>query len=46
MDWQALWLTARLATIVSGILLVVSVPLAHWMVFSRRRWTFLIESIV
>jgi len=46
MDWQALWLTARLATIVSGILLVVSVPLAHWIVFSRRRWTFLIESIV
>jgi len=46
MDWQALWLTARLATIVSGILLVISVPLAHWMVFSRRRWTFLIESVV
>ena len=46
MDWEALWLTARLATIVSGILLVVSVPLAHWIVFSRRRWTFLVESIV
>ena len=46
MDWQALWLTARLATIVSAILLVVSVPLAHWIVFSRRRWTFLVESIV
>jgi len=46
MDWQALRLTASLATIVSGILLVVSVPLAHWIVFSRRRWTFLIESIV
>jgi molybdate transport system permease protein len=46
MDWQALWLTARLAAIVSGILLVVSLPLAHWIVFSRRRWTFLIESIV
>ena len=46
MDWQALWLTARLAGIVSGILLVVGVPLAHWIVFSRRRWTFLVESVV
>jgi len=46
MDWQALWLTARLAAIVSGILLVIGVPLAHWMVFSRRRWTFLVESVV
>jgi len=46
MDWQALWLTARLAAIVSGILLVIGVPLAHWIVFSRRRWTFLIESVV
>jgi molybdate transport system permease protein len=46
MDWQALWLTARLAAIVSGILLVIGVPLAHWMVFARRRWTFLVESVV
>jgi molybdate transport system permease protein len=46
MDWQAIWLTARLAAIVSGILLVISLPLAHWIVFSRRRWTFLVESIV
>lgn len=46
MDWQAIWLTARLAAIVSTILLVISLPLAHWIVFSRRRWTFLIESIV
>jgi molybdate transport system permease protein len=46
MDCEALWLTARLAAIVSAILLVVSVPLAHWMVFARRRWTFLIEAVV
>ena len=46
MDWQAIWLTATLAAIVSGILLVVSLPLAHWLTFSRRRWTFLIESVV
>lgn len=46
MDWQALWLTARLAALVSAILLVISLPLAHWLTFSRRRWTFLIESVV
>ena len=46
MDWQAIWLTVRLAAIVSAILLVVSLPLAHWLTFSRRRWTFLIESLV
>jgi len=46
MDWEALWLTARLATLVAAILLLVSLPLAHWITFSRRRWTFLVESIV
>jgi molybdate transport system permease protein len=46
MDWQAIALTARLAAIVSAILLVISLPLAHWMTFSRRRWTFLVESVV
>jgi molybdate transport system permease protein len=46
MDWQAIWLTVRLAALVSAILLVISLPLAHWLAFSRRRWTFLVESIV
>jgi molybdate transport system permease protein len=46
MDWQALWLTARLAAIVSALLLLAGVPLAYWMVFSRRRWTFLVEAVV
>jgi molybdate transport system permease protein len=46
MDWQAIALTARLAALVAVILLVISLPLAHWLTFSRRRWTFLVESIV
>lgn len=46
MDWEALWLTARLAAIVAAILLVVSLPLAHWIVFARKRWTFLVEAVV
>lgn len=46
MDWQAIWLTVKLAAIVSAILLVISLPLAHWLAFSRRRWTFVVESVV
>jgi len=46
MDWQAIRLTAELAAIVSAILLIVSLPLAHWLTTSRRRWTLLVESIV
>jgi len=46
MDWQAIWLTVKLAALVSAILLAISLPLAHWLIFSRRRWTFVIESVV
>jgi molybdate transport system permease protein len=46
MDWQAVWVSARLATVVSAILLVVSLPLAHWLTFSHRRWTFLVDALV
>jgi molybdate transport system permease protein len=43
---QALTLTLRLAIMVSAILLVIGVPLAYWLAFSRRRWKFLVEAIV
>ena len=46
MDWSALWLSVRLAGLVAAILLVISLPLAHWLTFSPRRWKFLIESLV
>jgi len=46
MDWQAIWLSVRLAAIVSAILLIVSLPLAYWLTFSRNRWTFLVEAVV
>ena len=46
MECQALGLSVRLAAIVSALLLVIGLPLAYWLTFSRRRWTFLIESIV
>lgn len=45
-DRQALWLTLQLAVIVSAILLVIGLPIAYWIAFSRRRWKFLIEAVV
>jgi molybdate transport system permease protein len=46
MDWQAIWLTIRLAILTTAILLVIAIPLAAWLAQSRRRWTAVIEAIV
>jgi molybdate transport system permease protein len=45
-DWQAFWLTLRLALIVSALLFAIGLPIASWLAFSRWRWKFLIEAIV
>jgi len=46
MDYQAIWLSVRLAASTTAILLTVGVPLAYWISFSRRRWKFLVEAVV
>ena len=46
MDWTALWLSVRLASATTLVLLVVGVPIAYWIVFSPWRWKFLVEAIV
>jgi len=46
MDWQALWLTIRLAALVAAILVVLGLPIAYWITYSRWRWKFLAEAIV
>ena len=46
MDWQAFWLTFRLALIVTAVLLALGLPLAYWIAFSRWRWKFLFEAVV
>ncbi len=46
MDWQAFWLTVRLASVVSGLLLVIGIPVSYWLTYSRWRWKFLVEAIV
>lgn len=45
-DWQAFWLTLQLAVVVSAALLVIGLPIAYWITFSRWRWKFLIEAVV
>ncbi|HWR17656.1 MAG TPA: molybdate ABC transporter permease subunit [Terriglobales bacterium] len=46
MDWQAMWLTLKLALIVAAALTVIGLPLAYWLTYSRWRWKFLLEAIV
>jgi len=45
MDWQALWLTVRLATITTVVLLAISVPLAALLTLGRSRWLALLEAL-
>ena len=45
-DWQAIWLSAKLAVCVSAILLLIGIPIAYWVAYSRARWKFLVESVV
>ena len=46
MNWTAIWVTAKLATLTSMALLVIGLPIAYWLTFSKWRWKFLVESIV
>jgi molybdate transport system permease protein len=45
-DWQTFWLTLELALLVSALLLIIGLPIAYWIAFSRRRWKFLVEALV
>jgi molybdate transport system permease protein len=46
MDWQTFWLTIRLAVLVAGVLLLLGLPIAYWIAYSRWRWKFLAEAVV
>ena len=45
MDWQALALSLRLATITTAILMAVAIPLAALLVLGRGRWLAAIEAL-
>jgi len=46
MNWIAIGLTIKLATLTALALLMIGLPLAYWVSFSRWRWKFLVESVV
>jgi molybdate transport system permease protein len=46
MNWQAFALTLELAVIVAVVLLVLGLPVAYWITYSRWRWKFLVEAVV
>lgn len=45
-DLQAIWLTVRLATIVTMILLLVGTPIAWWLARTKARWKGLVVAVV
>jgi len=46
MNWEAFWLTVRLAAIVSVLLIAIGMPIAYWIAYSRWRWKFMVEAVV
>ncbi len=46
MNWSAIEITIKLATLTALALVVIGLPVAYWLTFSRWRWKFLVESVV
>lgn len=46
MDTQAIWLSLQLSLATTVILLLIAVPLAGWLAFTRARWTVIVEAVV
>ena len=46
MDQQAIFLTFRLATFTTLILLAIAIPLGYWLAYGRARWKPLMEAAV
>lgn len=46
LDWTALWISIRLSLATTIVLLVVGIPIAYWIAFSRWRWKFIVQAVV
>lgn len=46
MDWAAVLTSLKLAAATTLVLTIIGIPLAYWLAFSKRRWKFLVESVV
>ena len=45
MDIQALWLTLKLATVTTVLLLCFAIPLSFWLAFGTARWKIVVEAM-
>lgn len=45
-DWSAIWLTLRLATLVTVILLIITTPLAWWLARTGSRWKGPVSAVI
>lgn len=46
MNWAAIFTSLKLATVTTIVLMVIGTPLAYWLAFTKKRWSFLVESVV
>src|SRR5690349_2833741 len=45
-DPEPLWLTLKLASITSAVLLIIGIPLAHWLAYRKNNLKTVVETIV
>lgn len=45
-DWEPIWLTLRLASVTTVLLLLIGIPLAGWLALSQFRLKPLVESLI
>ncbi|MEK7484952.1 MAG: molybdate ABC transporter permease subunit [Planctomycetota bacterium] len=45
-DWTPLFLTFKLASVTTGILCCIGIPLAYWLAYTRFKFKFLVEALV
>ncbi|WP_338876362.1 molybdate ABC transporter permease subunit [Spirosoma sp. SC4-14] len=45
-DWEPIWLTLRLASITTGILLLLGIPLAGWLALSQFQLKPVVETLI
>ena len=45
-DWAPIFLTFKLAIVTTALLLVIGIPLAYWLAFSRRKIKYPLEALV
>lgn len=46
LDWPSITLSVQLALVTTIVLLVVGIPLAAWLAYTRARWAVAVEAVV